>query len=86
MIDLSPGQLEALQNLARKQDGETVDWINISDARALTGLGLAERHSSGWQITKTGSALLAGESIGPTPEDTAVISPQDPLPFKIPRS
>lgn len=81
-MNLSPGQLEALQNLARKQGGETVDWVNISDARALTELGLAERHSAGWQITKTGSALLAGDSIETAAAEPAETSPHDPLPFR----
>lgn len=85
-MNLSPGQLEALQNLARKQGGEPVDWINISDARALTELGLAERHSAGWQITKTGSALLAGNPIEAGDDEPAETSPDDPLPFRSPHS
>lgn len=56
---LSPGQFLALSNLQRKQAGEDVDWINISDARALTELGLAERNREGWNITGEGAALLA---------------------------
>jgi hypothetical protein len=56
---LSAGQFLALSNLARKQAGEDVDWINISDARALTELGLAERNREGWKITDEGAALLA---------------------------
>jgi hypothetical protein len=56
---LSAGQFQALGNLARKQAGEDVDWINISDARALTELGLAERNREGWKITPEGAALLA---------------------------
>jgi hypothetical protein len=56
---LSAGQFLALSNLARKQAGEDVDWINISDARALTELGLAERNREGWKITDDGAALLA---------------------------
>jgi len=55
---LSPGQLTALRNLARKRAGETVDWINISDARALTELGYAERNREGWNITPEGASLL----------------------------
>lgn len=85
-MNLSPGQLEALQNLARKQGGEPVDWINISDARALTELGLAERHSAGWQITKRGSALLAGETIEAGDDEPAEALPDDPLPFRSPHS
>ena len=85
-MDLTPGQLDALQNLARKQGGEPVDWINISDARSLTELGLAERHSAGWQITKAGSDLLAGEPIETAAEQSAKTSPRDPLPFRNPNA
>jgi hypothetical protein len=56
---LSPGQLVALRNLARKKAGAAVDWINIADARVLTDLGLAERNGGGWVITKEGVAALA---------------------------
>ncbi|MES2034530.1 MAG: hypothetical protein V4466_10160 [Pseudomonadota bacterium] len=56
---MSEGQLTALRNLALKQAGKTVDWINISDARALTDLGLAERNREGWNITPEGVAALA---------------------------
>jgi hypothetical protein len=59
MDDLTSGQLEALNDLARKQAGETVRFINIADARALTDLGLAQRSREGWEITPAGSALLA---------------------------
>ncbi len=55
---LSPGQRLALRNLARKQAGDAVDWINIADARALTELGLADRNSEGWRITVAGAAAL----------------------------
>ncbi len=58
-MDLSASQLTALRNLARKQAGEDVDWINIADARALTELGLAERSREGWTITTEGTAALA---------------------------
>ena len=61
---LSDGQFLALSNLARKQAGEDVDWINISDARALTELGLAERNREGWKITEEGAALLAERRSG----------------------
>ena len=64
---LSAGQFQALGNLARKQAGEDVDWINISDARALTELGLAERNREGWKITPEGAALLA-EQAAPEPD------------------
>jgi hypothetical protein len=56
---LSPSQLVALKNLARKKAGDAVDWINIADARALTDLGLAERTGGGWVITPAGVAALA---------------------------
>ena len=58
-MTLSPSQLVALKNLARKKAGEAVDWINIADARALTDLGLAERTGGGWVITPAGTVALA---------------------------
>jgi hypothetical protein len=58
MAALSPGQLVALRNLARKQAGEAVNWINIADARALTELGFADRNSEGWRITAAGALAL----------------------------
>ena len=61
-MTLSEGQLTALKNLARKQAGEDVDWINISDARALTDLGFAQRDRVGWKITPEGLEALAAES------------------------
>ena len=57
-VDLTPNQRQALANLARKAAGEAVDWINISDARALTELGLAERSREGWKITDLGAQAL----------------------------
>lgn len=56
---LSEGQMLALKNLSRKQAGEDVDWINISDARALTDLGYAQRDRVGWKITPEGQEALA---------------------------
>ena len=56
---LSEGQLTALRNLASKQAGKPVDFINIADARALTELGLAARSREGWDITPAGSEALA---------------------------
>ncbi|WP_419255061.1 hypothetical protein ACN2C6_06310 [Caulobacter sp. ErkDOM-YI] len=56
---LSEGQMLALKNLARKQAGDDVDWINISDARALTDLGYAQRDRVGWKITPEGLEALA---------------------------
>ena len=55
---LSPNELEALHNLAAKQAGGDVNWINIADARALTELGLARRTRAGWEITPEGAALV----------------------------
>ena len=55
---MSAGQLTALRNLASKQAGGDVDWINIADARALTSLGLAERSREGWKITPAGAEAL----------------------------
>ena len=55
---LSPRHLAALQNLASKQAGAEVDWINIADARALTELGLADRSQEGWRITAAGLSAL----------------------------
>jgi len=57
-VSLSDGQRLALANLARKQAGEDVDWINIADARALTDLGLAQRDRGGWTITPEGQTVL----------------------------
>jgi hypothetical protein len=59
MDGLTSDQLEALRDLARKQAGESVGFVNIADARALTDMGLAHRIRSGWEITPEGSALLA---------------------------
>ena len=58
---LSEGQLSALRNLASKQAGKPVDFINIADARALTELGLAIRSREGWGITPAGAEALAAE-------------------------
>jgi hypothetical protein len=58
---LSAGQLTALRNLARKQQGEAVDWIRIADARALADLGFADRGRAGWTISAAGLAALKTE-------------------------
>ena len=63
-MTLTPGQLTALKNLARKKSGEDVDWINIGDARALTDQGLAERTGGGWVITPAGVTALAASGDG----------------------
>ncbi len=70
MAALSPGQLVALRNLARKQAGEAVNWINIADARALTELGFADRNSEGWRITAAGALALTTIVEGGGVEDT----------------
>jgi hypothetical protein len=62
MDGLTSGQLEALRDLARKKAGVAVRFVNISDARILTDLGLAQRSREGWDITAAGSALLSGQS------------------------
>ena len=64
MDDLTSGQIEALRDLARKRDGESVPFVNIADARALTELGMAERSREGWDITPAGAALLARMAAG----------------------
>lgn len=66
---MSPGQFEALKNLARKHAGEDVDWINIGDARALTDLGFAERSREGWTITTEGLKALADADEPPVPDE-----------------
>ena len=57
-MTLTSGQFTALSNLQRKKAGQDVDWINISDARALTELGFAERTGGGWVITASGTAVI----------------------------
>jgi hypothetical protein len=57
-MTITDKELHALRNLADKEAGEAVDFINIADARALTELGLARRTPAGWQITPEGKALI----------------------------
>ena len=64
-MTISDKQLRSLHNLADKQAGQDVDWINIADARALTELGLARRNRGGWEITPEGLALIKDHSNGP---------------------
>jgi len=59
MEDLTELQLHTLQLLARKQAGESVAFVNIAAARALSDMGLAERSHEGWDITARGSSELA---------------------------
>ena len=73
-LELSPGQFTALRNLASKQAGGDVDWINIADARALTGLGLAERSREGWKITSAGAEVLRLDGLGEDPP----VAPEGP--------
>jgi hypothetical protein len=75
---LSEGQRAALDNLARKQAGKEVDWISITDARALTELGLAERTRAGWMITPAGQAVLDSD---PRPEPDDGAANDAPVPF-----
>jgi len=74
-MSISDKELAALHNLADKQAGENVDWINIADARALTELGLARRTRGGWEITSEGLALVKGQVRGP-----ALVTNLNPLP------
>ncbi len=62
-MTITPKELCALHNLADKQAGEDVNWINIADARALTELGLARRTREGWEITAEGLAMVNGGPI-----------------------
>ncbi len=57
-MSLTDAEQNALQNLERKRQGKEVPYINISSARTLTDLGLAERSAQGWEITSAGSAHL----------------------------
>jgi hypothetical protein len=63
-MTLSPREFSALHNLADKQSGQDVDWINIADARALTERGLARRTRAGWEITSAGLALIKAQAGG----------------------
>jgi hypothetical protein len=64
MQDLTPSQLQTLQNLAVEKTSALASFTNIADARLLTDLGLAERSRQGWNITAKGSAEVA-ERAGP---------------------
>ncbi len=65
-MDISDDLRHALRNLSRKNAGAEVAFINISDARQLTELGLATRTRQGWDITPAGMLALNGmpEPIG----------------------
>jgi hypothetical protein len=71
MDNLSDGEVTALRNLAQKREGVVTAFINISDARHLTDLGLATRSRQGWDITAAGSAHL--RRLGGHDGDDAVI-------------
>ena len=75
-MTISDKELAALHNLADKQAGEDVDWINIADARVLTELGFARRNRGGWEITPEGLALIKGRPRGPT-----LVAESDPIPL-----
>jgi hypothetical protein len=74
-MSISETELTALTNLAEKQAGKDVDWINIADARALTELGLARRNRGGWEITPEGMALVKAQGGGLT-----LVAQSDPEP------
>ena len=75
-MDISDQELCALYNLADKQAGETVEFISITAARALTELGLARRTRSGWEITTEGAALIKDQkALG------RLTQASDPIPF-----
>jgi hypothetical protein len=80
-MSISDKELAALHNLADKQAGEDVDWINIADARVLTELGLARRNRGGWEITPEGLALIKGQARGP-----ALVGSGEPISLAAPRS
>lgn len=80
-MTMSDKELAALHNLADKQAGEDVDWINIADARALTELGLARRNRGGWEITPEGLAVIKAR-----PAEPGQIPRNDPIPLRPPSS
>jgi hypothetical protein len=75
---ISDKQLVALHNLADKQAGQVVDWINIADARVLTELGFARRTRGGWEITPEGLARIKGSAGGPTLVDQGEVIAMPP--------
>ncbi len=77
-MTLSLKELTALHNLADKQAGEEVNWINIADARALTELGLARRTRGGWEITQEGLAMVRAQSDG---SGLKLVDQSMPIPF-----
>jgi hypothetical protein len=71
-VDLTDSQRLALRNLARKNAGEEVGWINIGDAIALAEAGLCRRTAEGWKITAEGQAILAEDDPGP-PDSSDIV-------------
>ena len=75
MTDALPdSQRLALRNLARKNAGEEVGWINIADAIALAEAGYCRRTAEGWKITDVGQALLAAGADA-VPTETSDVVP-----------
>jgi len=72
---LSDDQLVALHKLADKQAGATIGWINISDASALTELGLARRNRAGWEITQVGANYIHNLTLTAGPGEPANVIP-----------
>ncbi len=72
--DLTADELQALRNLAKKQGGEDVAFINIADAQALTERRLAVRTQQGWVITEAGAQLLKDGASDQSPETPSSIS------------
>lgn len=80
-MGISDKELRALHNLADKQQGQDVDWINIADARALTELGLARRTRGGWEITPEGLAMIKAQDAAP-----ALVAQSVPILLRPPNS
>ena len=66
---LTQGELHALRNLAARREGVLTPFLNISDARALTDLGLARHSRQGWELTSDGAAYLARVDLLPDSDD-----------------
>ena len=73
---LTGPSLAALRNLANKEEGREVGWINIADACRLAELGLASRDRQGWRISPAGQTALMsviGGSTAANPPDAKVV-------------
>jgi len=78
-MKMSKGERLALQNLADKEAGHAVGWINIAAAQALTALGLARRSREGWEITQEGALLVEKQGrAAPPPPAIALFRPLSP--------